>query len=94
MSLEQPSYRVPDQLTLNTVNAVMETALHALDQGQQVFDFSDLQTLDSTALAFVLACRRAADQRGLRLQCANLPGNLTALATLYGVEAFLSVEAV
>ena len=49
-------------------------------------DFAGIDAIDSSAVALLLEWRRQAQRRGKRLEFVNLPANLVALATLYGVE--------
>ena len=49
-------------------------------------DFSRVTEVDSAALALLLEWRRVAARRGTQLTFQNLPPNLVALATLYGIE--------
>ena len=53
---------------------------------QLTIDFAGIDAIDSSAVALLLEWRRQAQQRGKRLEFVNLPSNLVALATLYGVE--------
>lgn len=52
-------------------------------------DFSRVSAVDSAALALLLEWRREATRRGSRLAFVNLPANLVALATLYGIEQLI-----
>jgi phospholipid transport system transporter-binding protein len=63
--------------------------LQALAQGETVFDLSQVQDVDSSALAVMLAWKRAAQQAGTALTLQGQDGNLGALAELYGVEALI-----
>lgn len=49
-------------------------------------DFANIDAVDSSAVALLLEWRRQAARLGKRLDFVNLPANLVALATLYGVE--------
>ena len=94
MTASQAVFRLPQQIDLTTVQSVLAAALAALAAGQTVFDFSAVRQMDSTALALVLACDRAAFAQGIPFHCQGVPDNLLSLARLYGVEAFVSVEGV
>ncbi|MDA8329276.1 MAG: STAS domain-containing protein [Betaproteobacteria bacterium] len=93
LTVKKP-YILPEEVTLHTVGTVLAAALLALESGQNIFDFSAVCVLDSTVLAFVLACRRAAERSQIAFQCINLSANLHALADLYGVTSFISTEVV
>ena len=49
-------------------------------------DFAGIDAVDSSAVALLLEWRRQAARLGKELDFVNLPANLVALATLYGVE--------
>ena len=55
-------------------------------------DFSAVTGVDSSAVALLLEWRRQAAQRGKRLEFANLPPNLVALADLYGVADLIQKQ--
>ena len=52
-------------------------------------DFAGVDAIDSSAVALLLEWRRQARRFGKKLEFVNLPGNLIALATLYGVEELI-----
>lgn len=57
-----------------------------------VIDASNLQQFDSSALAVLLECQRAADAWGKPFAVRNAPPKLAALARLYGVDDLLMPE--
>ena len=57
--------------------------------GEAVLDASALSQFDSSALAVVLACRRAVIAKGATLRVTGLPARAQALAKVYGVAALL-----
>ena len=54
-----------------------------------VVDASNLQRFDSSALAVLLECQRAAQARGKPFELRAAPAKLAALARLYGVDVLL-----
>ncbi|MFN7206329.1 MAG: lipid asymmetry maintenance protein MlaB, partial [Burkholderiales bacterium] len=74
---------------LDNAVAVKLQGLQALAQGETVFDLSQVQDVDSSALAVMLAWKRAAQQAAAALTLQGQDGNLGALAELYGVEALI-----
>lgn len=78
------------QLTVNNASAVLRDGLSAIAGGQSGIDVSAVAVVDSSAVATLLAWRRAAQQRGVALEFGALPANLQSLADLYGVTALLS----
>ena len=82
-------FLVPARIRLDNAVSVKGQGLQALAQGETVFDLSQVQDVDSSALAVMLAWKRAAQQAGAALTLQGQDGNLGALAELYGVEALI-----
>ncbi len=57
--------------------------------GEAVLDASALTQFDSSALAVILACRRAVLERGAHLRIKGLPERAQALAKVYGLSDLL-----
>ena len=57
--------------------------------GKAVLDASALSQFDSSALAVILACRRAVLAQGAQLQITGLPERAQALAKVYGLSELL-----
>ena len=57
--------------------------------GEAVLDASALTQFDSSALAVILACRRAVLARGAHLRIEGLPERAQALAKVYGLSDLL-----
>jgi phospholipid transport system transporter-binding protein len=57
--------------------------------GEAVLDASALTQFDSSALAVILACRRAVLARGAQLRVTGLPERAQALAKVYGLSDLL-----
>ena len=76
-------------LTVQNAKAALEQGLAAIKAGQTVFDLGTVQVADSSAVAVLLAWKRAARKAGAALSYVNLPASLQSLAALYGVDAFL-----
>ena len=77
-------------LSFETLPAVLAQSAEYAARGdlpeRLTIDFSRIAGVDSSAVALLLEWRRQAAARGKRLDFVNLPPNLLALATLYGVE--------
>ena len=56
-------------------------------------DFAGITAVDSSAVALLLEWRREAQRLGKSLAFVNLPPNLVALATLYGVVDLIQPDA-
>ncbi|RGE41622.1 STAS domain-containing protein [Comamonas testosteroni] len=68
--------------------------LVASHAAQQVsVDASAVKVFDSSALAVLLACRRAALEAGKQLVVEGLPKGLQSMAALYGVDGLLMPSA-
>ncbi|WCM89391.1 STAS domain-containing protein [Acidovorax sp. NCPPB 3576] len=85
---------LPSELT--HAHAQANASLRMLLQGLKanrdellVVDASALTTFDSSALAVLLGCRRAAMLEGKRFEVKSLPAGLQKLAGLYGVGELL-----
>ena len=86
------SLQLPQELTYRQARECL-MRLRPLVQGavgQRVqIDASAVQVFDSSALAVLLACRRAAVAAGKQLQVLGLPKGLQSMATMYGVDGLL-----
>jgi len=76
-------------LTINNATTALEAGLRAIEAGQTEIDLSQLTAVDSSAVATLLAWKRAAAERGAMLTFRNLPTNLQSLVELYGVSGLL-----
>jgi len=68
---------------------LLTQALKSEPDGPVVIDASNLSQFDSSALAVLLECQRAAQAWGKAFTLRNAPPKLTALAKLYGVDVLL-----
>lgn len=80
---------VHGSLNIETVPALFETGLQHLAGEDLQVDFSQVASVDSSAVSMLLGWARAAQrvQRGLRVK--GLPEDLLSLARLYGVAELL-----
>jgi len=76
-------------LTVDNASQTLAAGLQAIAAGQVSIDLSAVATVDSSAVATLLAWQRAAKSRGVTLQLGTLPANLQSLADLYGASALL-----
>lgn len=90
MPTAMPLFQPSQSLTFSNATAVLEQGLQAVAQQQSVIDMSAVTTVDSSAVAVLLAWQRAARTSKLALTFVNLPANLHSLIALYDVENFLS----
>jgi phospholipid transport system transporter-binding protein len=89
---------LPATVTANEANETRRLLTQALKGGvadaSVIVDASNLQHFDSSALAVLLECERAADAWGKPFELRNAPPKLLALARLYGVDVLLMPAAV
>ncbi len=78
-----------ETLTVINAKAALDQGLAAIKAGQTVFDLGTVKTADSSAVAVLLAWKRAARKAGVALAYVNIPASLQSLAALYDVDAFL-----
>lgn len=88
-----PLFQPGDSLTVSNATAVLEQGLQALAQQQSAIDLALVTTIDSSAVAVLLAWQRAAGARKQMLTFRNLPDNLRSLIALYGVDPLLPTDA-
>ncbi len=77
-------------LTFDTAKAVLEAGLARIAAGATRVDCAPLERFDSSALAVLLAWRRAAQARRIDLTITQLPAGLVSLAEAYGVTSLLA----
>lgn len=94
--MQAASWQLPAELTHAQARACVQALVAQIDASAQArveIDASTLQTFDSSALAVLLGCRRAALAAGKSLTVSGLPSGLQSIATLYGVHGLLAPEA-
>lgn len=81
---------LPAQLTVSEARQVLEQMRDAIQADPAPrLDASGVSTLDSSAIALLLECRRIAAAAGKTLPIEGLPAKLGELARLYGVADLL-----
>ncbi len=84
-------------LSFETIPAVLaeSTAFAARPDlpAKLTIDFAGITGVDSSAVALLLEWRRLQNRLGKALEFVNLPPNLVALATLYGVDELIQPPA-
>ena len=94
MTSTHTSVALPAVLVQSHAQAVADELAGVLSacvaQGDEaVLDASALTQFDSSALAVILACRRAVQARGGQLRITGLPERAQALAQVYGLAALV-----
>ena len=85
-------FNLPAKITHNDANALARnlTGQVSAQPNAVVVGAQQLVEFDSSALAVLLACRRAALAAGKQFSVNSLPSKLAQLATLYGVAQLMT----
>ena len=82
---------LPAQVTMADARAALDQMRLAIESDPAPrLDASGLATLDTSAIAVLLECRRIAAAAGKALPIDGVPAKLTELARLYGVAELLA----
>lgn len=79
-------------ITNDNAAALVERGLGAIRSGDRSFDLSAVQSVDSAALALLLAWQREALAHGAALALTGVPAQIGSLAKLYGVESLVGAH--
>tara|TARA_R110001599_G_scaffold64023_4_gene179421 strand:- start:92536 stop:92826 length:291 start_codon:yes stop_codon:yes gene_type:complete len=82
-------FEVGRSLTFDNANSHVDAGLRAIQQGETAFDFAAVTTVDSSAVATMLAWQRAARGTGKALAFSSVPANLGSLISLYDTADLL-----
>lgn len=83
-------FKTPESFNVANARQTLEAGLKAIASGQADIDLAFLNTVDSSAVAVLLAWRRAAQEKGAALRFHHVPHNLQSLIGLYGVDTLLA----
>jgi phospholipid transport system transporter-binding protein len=81
--------RIGGAVTVDSVGGLLRELQPRIANGLTTLDFSEIDSVDSAALALVFSAMRQARQAGHTLACTGLPESFTTLAELYGVSELL-----
>jgi phospholipid transport system transporter-binding protein len=87
--------RLPERATFADAPALLQTLQQALGDGASApvrIDASGLQAFDTSALALLMHASRLSRAAGRSFEVVGAPAKLLQLASLYGVEALLSLS--
>lgn len=76
-------------LTMDSVAKVLAASKPLPLPAAGLIDLEHIDRVDSAGVSVMLAWKRRAATEGKSIQFAHVPGNMTALAELYGVEDLL-----
>ena len=79
-------------VTNANAGSLLERGLAAIRAGDLTIDLAGVKTVDSAAVALLLAWQRAAAEQGKKLTFVGVPPGVASLAGLYGVDALLQLE--
>jgi phospholipid transport system transporter-binding protein len=79
-------------LTHASAKAALAAGLASIEAGATGVDCAPLAEFDSSALAVLLAWRRAGQGRGITFEIVNLPAGLASLAGVYGIDTLLLAQ--
>jgi phospholipid transport system transporter-binding protein len=77
---------------MSNAGEVAAAGLAAIESGDTAFDLSEVKGCDSSAVAVLLAWRRAAARRNAELTFTGMPTSLVSLANVYGVAPLLGLQ--
>ena len=83
--------RVSGQMLIAGATSLLESGRRLLTSGggDVVFDLSDVEETDSSALSVIFGWLRTAKSLGVRVRIVNPPASMISLAALYGVSESL-----
>lgn len=76
-------------IQLDEIGPIEKMGSEAIENGDAIFDFSEVKQADSAMLALLLQWIRKAKAEGLTPEVKNMPEGLWSLARLYGVRELL-----
>ena len=80
-------------ITNENAGTLLEQGLASIGSGDVAVDLTGVTTVDSAAVALLLAWQRAAAKQGKRLALTGVPAGIASLAELYGVDSLLEMSA-
>ncbi|RDU95523.1 STAS domain-containing protein [Trinickia dinghuensis] len=92
MSVETSRFATGATLTHASAKSALAAGLARIEAGAAAVDCAQLAQFDSSALAVLLAWRRAAEARGKALDILNVPDGLASLAQVYGIDALFAAR--
>lgn len=92
MSAETSRFSMGATLTHASATSALAAGLARIEAGATAVDCAPLKQFDSSALAVLLAWRRAAQTRGSSLDVLNPPAGLSSLAQVYGIDALFAAH--
>lgn len=76
-------------IQLDEIGPIEKMGSEAIENGDAIFDFTEVKQADSAMLALLLQWIRKTKAKGLMPEVKNMPEGLWSLARLYGVRELL-----
>lgn len=80
---------VEGELTRDTCSHQISLAHLALERGAREIDLSEVERVDSTALAYWMSLQRWSQARDIELSWSGLPQQMLSIAQLVGVDELI-----
>jgi phospholipid transport system transporter-binding protein len=90
MSADTSRFATGATLTHASATSALAAGLASIEAGATAVDCTQLTQFDSSALAVLLAWRRAAQAKGRALDILNVPAGLASLAQVYGIDTLFA----
>lgn len=81
--------RLAGDITVASATTFFAEITPYIEQKIPLLDFSGVNHVDSTVLAFILSCMRYAHQQNYSLRFSGFPASVTTLAELYDIAPLL-----
>ena len=92
MSTDPSRFATGATLTHASATTALAAGLARIEAGATVIDCAALAQFDSSALAVLLAWRRAAQTQDKNITILPVPAGLASLAQVYGVDALFGLQ--
>lgn len=93
ITLQDNRWQVTGDILMDNANEVLTQSL-ALDMPEDLcIDLSGVASVDTAALSLVMEWQRRAILSNQQVRFSNLPDSLVSLASLYGVNDFITLKA-
>jgi phospholipid transport system transporter-binding protein len=85
-------WQITGEVLVYNANLILKKSAAFKMDGVIEVDFSGVSNVDTSALSLMLEWQRRATAVGCTIKFANLPADLSSLASLYGVGNFISLS--
>ena len=85
-------HKVEGELTRDTCTHQIDLAHLAVERGARKIDLSEVERVDSTALAYWMALQRWSQARDIELSWSGLPQQMLSIAQLVGVDEMIGAR--